>query len=337
MEPTTVIAIVIQAAEAIDKVKSLFGKKPKVKDPIAEIKPYLNAILEGMEVIRQQNIAIYSKLTALPEIIDNMQRERDLENVYGELETLRIMFDQMGEDAQFDVVTSAGYVKIMTNLNYIFQNEPKIGNLGRMLVYVDFADLATKQRNNVRSVLCAFIQGRENIFSSLMDLFRDRYVTQFNGVQSLLAGGFFKSSNIETIRTIHDLVYAAADDKYVTVMEAVVTRVIDNDIPCCRVRYKEVVTYREVQVLDAAFSKGREAAVSSIKELVEKTKMTEDTISAIHTDLVVMRWYRENILTFSHSFVGEESFLFDPDEHEITEKGLAPPPFVKYNSHCYSP
>ena len=100
MDPVTIINTIIAVADGIDKIKSLFGGKPKATNPVAEIKPYLNAILQGMEVIRQQNIAIYEKVTQLPVVIAAMVTQileaHSLKERYINLEGLRTQFEAMG-------------------------------------------------------------------------------------------------------------------------------------------------------------------------------------------------------------------------------------------------
>ena len=342
MDPGTVIAVVIQAAEAIDKIKQLFGGKPKVADPVEKIKPYLNAILQGMEVIRQQNIAIYEKVSQLPVVIRGIVAEElnahALEEKYFELSSLRTMFEQMGAAAKFDVVTSSEFVQLNTNLNYIFQHEPKVGALGPMFAYMDFADIATKQQRDVRKVLSAIVFGREQKMESLERVLIQQFNTHLMAIQLQLKSGHFASSNIETIQSVHQLQYTPAADRQITETYTTTRSEPYHNEDCCRQFYRTIVETHERQVIDSAFSSARAAAVSELELLIKKAIDTEDAIGAIHTELVTLRWYR------SHSLSAEtahdiESFIFEPGEEERLEKGLDKalvlPPFLALASTCY--
>lgn len=152
MDPVTVISAIGAATKTIESIKSLFGKKPKPSDPVKELKPYLIEILMQMEVIRQLNIQILTMVSQLPSVIREIIRgELDLNNLktaYERLKTLRGLFDAMGEEAQFDVVTSNGFISICNDLSTIFEYETEVGNLGPMLANIEFADIATKRQKD---------------------------------------------------------------------------------------------------------------------------------------------------------------------------------------------
>ncbi|OCW24989.1 hypothetical protein [Pseudomonas sp. S3E12] len=339
MDPGTVIAIVSAAAEAFDKVKKLFGSKPKIGDPIAELKPYLNAIVQGMETLRQQNIEIYEKLSKLPLIIEGIVADqldaKALDKAYQDLELLRTLFDQLGEETKFDVVSSEGFLRLMENLNHIFRNDPRVGSLGPLLMYMDFVDLATKQQPDIRTALKIIIKAREDRLGALKDIFIDQYKPSFINIQAMLQTQFFASSNIETLGSIHELKWVVAADRTIVETYYVSHReeVVQED--CCRTRYVTVTETRQRDVPDQAFASARAVAVGNLEKLLPAISITEDAIGAVQSDLAQLRWYSNQMLASDKALGHPASFLFDPSDEEKLDKGMLLP-FMPRAGNCYS-
>lgn len=338
MDPGTVIAIVSAAAEAFDKVKKLFGSKPRVGDPVAELKPYLNAIVQGMEILRQQNIEIYEKLSKLPVIIKGIVADeldaQELEKAYQNLELLRTLFDQLGEETKFDVVSSEGFLRLMENLNHIFRNDPRIGSLGPLLMYMDFVDLATKQQPDIRSALKAIVKAREDRLGALKDVLIDQYKPPFITIQAMLQTQFFASSNIEQLESIHELKWVVAADRTIVETYSVSHREVVED-NCCRTRYVTVTETLQRNVPDQAFATARGAAVSNLEALLPTIMITEDAIGAVQSDLAQLRWYSNEMLANDKALAHSASFLFDPSEEEKLDNGMLLP-FMPRAGNCYS-
>lgn len=344
MDPITIVNGIIAAADAIDKIKTLFSGKPKVTNPVAEIKPYLTAILQGMEAIRQQNIAIYEKVSQLPLVIGAMVTEileaHGLKERYIELSGLRAQFESMGAAAQLDVVTSSGYSQLTTNLYYIFQNEPKIGSLGQMCAFMDFADLATKQQSEIRKGLSAIVYSREQKMSSLLSVLIEQFTSQFNAIQLMMNSTYFAENNVAIIKSVRELKFVAASDRYVTETYTTTTRRPVNDgTHCCQTRWETITESHQREVIDSPFSAARNSAVNELALLIKKAVDSEDAIGAVRNDLVILNWYREEMLS-QNSLSEVVSFIVEPDEKDMLEKGygdnLPIPAFIPRRGNCYS-